>query len=325
MTWEKVFLVHDGLRPIWRCCLSAAMIVVAYMGVAIALGTLFGALDWEATLLSNLFWLNLLMLPALLGVFKILTAVFEGKSLGSVGLAFRGRWRQELAVGLGLGTAMILLVAGLERLLGLATFRWTTDSPQRLLSSGAFCFLLFLIAATNEELAFRGYPFQRLVDSIGSLGAVAVFSALFGLSHLANPSHTLGSTLNTMLVGVPLSVGYLRTRALWLPVGLHFGWNFFQGCALGLPVSGLLAPFSIFRAEVRGSNLLTGGNYGPEGGLLATAVIAAATLYLCFSRRIYISEEMRELVFGRATFREATAAVETSPPASADAAKDGRN
>jgi hypothetical protein len=67
---------------------------------------------------------------------------------------------------------------------------------------------------------------------------------------------------------------------------------------LGLPVSGLGVPFSVLRAEVTGNQLLTGGAYGPEGGLLATGVIAAATVYLSLSKRIYISKEMRTLVFG---------------------------
>ena len=158
--------------------------------------------------------------------------------------------------------------------------------------------VLLFVAATNEELMFRGYPFQRLAESIGAPGAVAVFSALFGMVHLSNPNHTAVSTLNTVLVGVPLAISYLRTRALWVPVGIHFAWNFIQGVGLGLPISGFSVPLSVLNAQVSGDVLLTGGKYGPEASVLTTVVIIAATGYLWRTKSIYISEAMRALVFG---------------------------
>lgn len=323
MRWEKVFVVDSQLRPAWRFFLSAVMIALAYVGVAIILGLLFGALRRHPQLFTSLFWAHLLTLPALLGVFRILTKVFEGKPLASVGLAFRGRWKMELAIGLGLGAAMIFLVAGLERLLGLATFAWSGSPPGRALGAGLFfCFLLF-VAAVNEEMTFRGYPFQRLVESIGPAGAVAVSSALFGLAHLGNPSHTWISTLNTMLVGVPLAVAYLRTRALWLPIGMHFAWNFFQGYGLGFPVSGIVFPEALARPHVRELAWLTGGKYGPEGSVLASTVIVIATIYLCFSKSIYITEEMRALVFGPAP-SEGRVEVVAPPPTSTAQANAGQ-
>jgi len=191
-------------------------------------------------------------------------------------------------------------VGALEQLLGMAHFTVSSASPGQFAGWGVGLLVFLLVAATDEELIFRGYPFQRLADALGPAVAVALFSGAFGLVHLRNPDHTWLSTLNTMLVGVPLAVAYLRTRALWLPVGIHLAWNYVQGCGLGLPVSGIRMPFSFLRAEVGGSELLTGGPYGPEGGLLATAVIVAATVYLSLSRSIYISREMRALVFGPA-------------------------
>ena len=101
-----------------------------------------------------------------------------------------------------------------------------------------------------------------------------------------------------MLVGVPFSIAYLRTRMLWLPIGMHFAWNFVQGFVLGLPVSGIQSPVSLLRAEVHGREWLTGGSYGPEGGVLALASILLATGYLALSRRIYMSEETKSLVLG---------------------------
>ena len=88
---------------------------------------------------------------------------------------------------------------------------------------------------------------------------------------------------------------------LWLPIGIHFTWNFVQGFVLGLPVSGLVAPVSVVKAKVAGKAWLTGASYGPEGGLLTTLVIVAATGYLALSKSIYISKETRTLVFGSPT------------------------
>jgi hypothetical protein len=298
MTGREVFLSNGQLRPIWRCLLSTLLIAAAYLLVAVALGFIFRGFGGRPQAFAGFFWHSVLMLPALLGVFKFMTAVFDRRPLASVGLAFHSRWRAELARGLMVGAAMILLVAGLEAALGLAHFSLSAEAPIRMVKGGLLLGFLLLVAATNEELTFRGYSFQRLMDSLGPVGAIAVFSALFGLGHLANPDHTWISTLNTMLVGIPLALAYVRTRALWLPIGIHLSWNFLQGFALGLPVSGLVLPARILAPVVSGPWWVTGGAYGPEGGVLTSGAILAATLYLAASRRIYITEEMRKLACG---------------------------
>ena len=296
MNWQELFLRGGRVRPIWRFFVSASAIFAAGFALQLVLGFLLGLAGKP----SGLYFVNALfavvMLPALLGIFKVFMSVFEEKPLGAAGLAFCGRWRAELALGLIVGAAMIFVVAGLELFLGLARFSWSV-APGRALTVWALgLFVVLAIAATNEELAFRGYPFQRLVDSIGPVGAIALLSALFGVMHLGNPHRTWVSTANTALVGIPFSIAYLRTRMLWLPIGMHFSWNFVLGFVLGLPVSGLQVPVSIVKGEAVRGELLTGGSYGPEGGLLATGIIVLATGYLAFSRSIYISEETKILI-----------------------------
>jgi membrane protease YdiL (CAAX protease family) len=263
-------------------------------------GALAGFVFAGAGLRGRLFAAQLFALALLLAAFKLLTSLLDRRPLGSVGLAFCGRWHLEFGMGLGIGALMILSVGALEQLLGVAHFTVSSASPGQFGGWGVGLLFFFCVAAIDEELIFRGYPFQRLVEALGPAAAVALFSGAFGLVHLRNPDHAWLSTLNTMLVGVPLAVAYLRTRALWLPVGIHLAWNYVQGYGLGLPVSGIRMPFSFLRAEVGGSELLTGGSYGPEGGLLTTGVILAATVYLSLSRSIYITGEMRALVFGPA-------------------------
>jgi hypothetical protein len=215
-----------------------------------------------------------------------------------VGLALHSRWGRELGLGIILGAAMILTVAALEGMLRLAHFGVNSFSPGHALSAVAFYGVTLTLAATNEEVVFRGYPFQRLVEAVTPAGGIAVTSALFGLAHLGNAHHTWFSTVNTALVGVPLAIAYLRTRSLWMPVGIHFSWNFVLGFVIGLPVSGFAFPESLLKAQVQGAAWITGADYGPEGGVLATFAILGATIYLLLSKRIYVSDEMRELVMG---------------------------
>jgi membrane protease YdiL (CAAX protease family) len=295
---EKVFLKNGQVRPVWRFFLSAVLVMFAVLAVGVVLALILGALDYRPSKFLLLCYSSLLLFPVLLALFKLLTASLEKKPLGSAGLGFPGGWKMELGLGLIVGAAMILAVGGVEVLFGLVEFSWGGASAGKSLMWGGSLFAVMAIAAANEEMIFRGYPFQRLVDAVGPIPAVVLTSALFGLAHLSNPSVTWVSTLNTALVGVPFAVAYLRTRMLWLPIGMHFAWNFIQGFVLGLPVSGIVVPTSLLRADSRGAVWLTGGVYGPEGGLLATATIFAVTAYLLFSRSIYIREDTKKLVFG---------------------------
>jgi membrane protease YdiL (CAAX protease family) len=297
---RRLFLSQGILRPIWRFFLSVGAIVCAVVVVQTLLGLGLGV----AGIPPNFFLSNalsaLLTFPALLGMVGLFERFLDHKPRGSAGIAFQSRWRAELGIGLAVGAVMILAVAAIEWALGAVQFSWSEEGFRPLLIWGAGLFVVLAFAATNEEMIFRGYPFQRLVDSIGAVAAIVTLSALFGAIHLGNPNHTWVATINTALVGIPFSIAYLRTRMLWLPIGMHFAWNFIQGFLLGLPVSGIRVPVSLLRADVTGSKLLTGGDYGPEAGLLATGMIVVATGYLAFTKSIYVSAETRALVFGPA-------------------------
>ncbi len=291
-------VVDDGqIRPFLRFLLSVIGILTVVTTVGFVTMKL-PAISPFSQELSLLFWSNLLMLPSLLALYVLLVRLLEQRPLGSVGLAFRGRWKNELGLGLAAGAAMILAVGCLERLLGAATFSLSAAPPGRVALAGVFLVLLLGVAAADEELVFRGYPFQRLLDSGGPIAAVVAMSVLFGVTHLTNPYHTWISTTNTILIGVLFAICYLRTRSLWLPLGIHFAWNYFQGYVLGFPVSGLALPAPILAARIHGPAWLTGGAYGPEGSILTLGISLVATAYFLLTRRIYITREMRELVLG---------------------------
>ena len=293
MIWTEVFIADDRLRPIWRFVLSLVLVFAAVVISGEFVGLFFVIARIQPTMWMAALGQSTVTLGALIASYKLLTAVFERRPLGSVGWAFHSRWWRELLCGLLVGAAMLGVAVGLEWACGLARF---TFSPHPVLGAGGVTFLLFGVAAANEESIFRGYPFQRLIESITPVGAIALSSLLFGIVHLGNPHRTWISTLNTALVGVPFAIAYLRTRALWMPIGMHFIWNFLLGFFLGLPVSGLDLPGSVLTAQVRGPAWLTGGSYGPEGGLLAMAAILACIVYLLLSKSIYTTEDMKALV-----------------------------
>jgi hypothetical protein len=310
MRLEDIILVDGNLRPVWRFFLSLVLAFLAY-SVAYLLAEEVRDLIPRAGAWYGFFFLFELL--ALLGSFKVMTRLFEHKPLGVVGLAFHPCWVKELCVGLGIGGCMMVSVGGVEALLGFARFAPNTLPASAELAYGSGLFLVLFISATNEELIFRGYPFQRLVESLGPTGAIAVSSACFGLAHLGNSHHTWISTINTMLAGVPLSIAYLRTRSLWMPVGMHFTWNYVQGFIFGLPVSGYTFSPALLKVQVHGATWLTGSDYGPEGGLLSTVVIVGAGVCLFLSARIRISERMKELVLGPSPEGAAQVAVHVSP------------
>jgi membrane protease YdiL (CAAX protease family) len=324
MTWEKIFLAQGHVRPLWRFFLSASLVFFAYLVSSVALAFTLGiSRAGEPGFFLYRFVGYLYLLPALLGAFMLLSKLFEGRPLVSVGLALHPRWKTELGVGLAIGGAMMFLVALSERALSLAHFPWSHPLTTHPAAMTIFLSVLLMLAAMTEELMFRGYPFQRLVESLGPVPAVALMSVFFGVAHLGNPNHTWISTLNTMLVGVTLGIAYLRTRSLWLPFGIHFIWNFVQGIVLGLPVSGLGFPVTFFHARVEGAAWLTGGAYGPEGGLLATVAIVAGTLYVLFTKRIYLTEEMRHLVFGPPAPDVALSSLGLAPSGPGEGAREG--
>jgi membrane protease YdiL (CAAX protease family) len=145
---------------------------------------------------------------------------------------------------------------------------------------------LLLPAALNEELIFRGFPLQILIDGLGEWPGIIAMSTLFGAMHMSNQNWSALGILNTIIAGVLLSVAFVRTRSLWTSYAIHVGWNVGLGYVLGFALSGSELP-SLWTTTVNGSKTVLGGNYGPEGGLLATFIFtASAVIVYRTSRRL---------------------------------------
>ena len=206
--------------------------------------------------------------------------IFDRRPLVDIGLPLNRASLFNLVVGalLAAGTAALMLVAPL--LAGTGHLVARTGAQTNYLSLLFYLFAL-LIAATGEELIFRGYAFQLLVQNLGPFGTILPVSVVFGLLHSTNPNSTSLGVANTVLWGILLGVAFLRSRDLWLPIGLHFGWNAVLPL-FGVNLSGLTIDVTRYSYRWDLAPIWSGGSYGPEGGLLATIFVIA--LFAVFLR-----------------------------------------
>jgi membrane protease YdiL (CAAX protease family) len=143
----------------------------------------------------------------------------------------------------------------------------------------------FLLVAVGEEMLFRGFVLRQLQRGLGAWAAIAISGGLFGVFHLATPDASRVSTAVISLSGVLFAVLVVRTGSLWCSMGLHAGWNWFEGFVWGQPVSGKLTGVTMLKSDVYGDSIWTGGRYGPEASIpIAIVLIAAIVLVVAWRR-----------------------------------------
>ncbi|MDG9681300.1 type II CAAX endopeptidase family protein [Streptomyces sp. DH18] len=134
-------------------------------------------------------------------------------------------------------------------------------------------------AAVTEELIFRGVLFRIIEERAGTWIALALTGILFGASHLLNPNASLwGAFAIAIEAGAMLAAAYAATRNLWLPIGLHFGWNFAAAGIFSVEVSGNNTPQGLLDTVTSGPTWVTGGDFGPEGSVYAVLFGALLTI-----------------------------------------------
>jgi len=223
----------------------------------------------------------------------VLGVVFAGLALGLYVLAVRVLERRPadevtgpragLGRGVVLGTLLFTVVITVIAVFG--GYRITGWGSV----AGALSVLGVTVAvAVAEELLFRGVLFRIVEELAGTIGALVVSAGLFGLLHLLNPEATLfGALAIAVEGGLMAGAAYAATRTLWLPIGLHLGWNFAEGGLFGTTVSGTAGGSSgLFDSVLSGPVALTGGDFGPEASIVSILVCAVPTvLFLRAARR----------------------------------------
>jgi membrane protease YdiL (CAAX protease family) len=239
--------------------------IVLYFLTALIAGPLFG---WIG---GYLLGLTVTGLVASAVANLLCMGIFEALPLADIGLHLgRAGWR-NLALGLAGGTGAAVLVLGPPILLGAAHFKPVTN-PEAGPGTLVFTAFILLCGASGEELLFRGYGFQLLLRSLGPYATVFPVGVAFAALHTFNPSATVLGIVNTAGFGILFGYAFLRSHDLWLPIGLHFGWNVTLPL-FGVNVSGIRIGVTGYRLEWSAGTLWSGGDYGPEASILTSAMM----------------------------------------------------
>jgi len=286
---RRFFLRGALLHPLWRAGIYTFGLLVADIVLGLLVGILYiGALllagiPLEAALgdlsrgrpLSLLFLgIGVARLLAALGLALVMGRFLDREPVETMGLDL-ARFGRDSAGGMALGVGNMLFIGAVILAL----------KPQPLqagnASWGAFLLdaIALLPAAAAEELAFRGYLQRLFTTWRGPVVGVLVPSILFGLFHALNPNVSVLALVNITLAGMVFALAVERTGTLWLAIAYHYAWNLTQGPILGLPVSGM--PWDGLLALQTGDPaVVTGAAFGPEGGLLSTAILLISLLPL---------------------------------------------
>lgn len=277
-------LVKDGrLRPLLRVLLGLLIIVFCVMVLTIAFGYI-TVLMASTGLISERTVRNAALIIQGFGVIAgimVARRLIDRRTVVALGLQWNPSAGRELVFGIVLGAGLQMLILILMFLMG-----WASIGPGRF-SAGSMLWPLFLfvVVAFYEELLMRGYIMQNVAEGLGMPAAVLISSLFFGALHLANPGSSAIAAVNIAVTGVFLAAGYLVTRSLYLPIGIHLAWNFFEGPVFGFPVSGLDSWPTLLATHVSGPAMWTGGSFGPEAGLLGlVAVLVGLATIIIYAR-----------------------------------------
>ncbi len=258
-------------KPIWKWILlivSGTFIFLVLSQVAAAIGCL-----------SNNFLVKSILL--LLGgcsapvLYAVWTKILERRPVPELDArrAFR-----DLSAGFAVGVLFISAVTGVLVLSGFYKVRSIDVNWMSLLMELAF----YSIPAMTEEIIFRGIIFRMVEERFNVIAAFVVSSLIFGLMHLGSVDLWTAAAISAE-AGFMLAAAYKVRNSLWLPMGIHWAWNFMVGPVFGIPVSGLPQEYSLLVPEISGPYVLTGGDNGIEGSLITCicgVLLGIAMLYM---------------------------------------------
>ncbi len=256
------------LRSLLRAVVFVVITFLLWWGVASLIVPFVDALVASAVSLG----------VAVLGSTALMMRLYEMRPFHHVGLFANHAAAVHLGVGVALGGGSSLLIVGAQWICGWVKME-RVPNPESWMTTLSFGLVVLVVGAVGEELLFRGYAFQHLIRAFGPWAPILSTSLLFGWAHTANPSFTRVGMVNTAMFGAVFGYAYWRTRDLWLPLGMHWAWNF-SLATIGANVSGLKIKLLGVSVVSTGPALWSGGDYGPEASLLATFALVAVAAFL---------------------------------------------
>jgi membrane protease YdiL (CAAX protease family) len=296
MSLNQILYTPDGsrLRAGWRLAVQSAILLLFGLCISVPLTIL---VFFDPALIAS--YPNIRPELMLLGVIAesiaVTVSVFlarrflDKRSIESLGLKLNLQSLIDVFIGIAITLVQMGLIYFLMSQLGWLTFEgfaWEVDPLGIVIKNALLLLLSFILVGWTEELLSRGYHLQTITSGTNLFWGVVLSSAVFSLLHVGNMGANWASVAGIFFAGVYLAYGYICTRQLWLPIGLHIGWNFFEGVGFGFPVSGLDI-YPLTRITVHGPEIWTGGAFGPEAGLivLPSLILGALLIYLYTMKR----------------------------------------
>ena len=262
-------------QPLWLRILQFPLTRIIVLGFV-----LFSFMAWAQTRLEDFHGSPLLSAAiqivlglAAIGLYVAYGKFIERREVTELSTPGLGReWAIGALCGAGLYTASaaVLMLLGIYKVEGFNPLLFLLPNLALAIKSGVF-----------EELLFRGVLFRSVEAMLGSWVGILVSSLAFGLVHLLNPGATLGGAIYICIeAGLLLSAAYLVTRRLWICMGFHMAWNYFQSAVFSGVVSGAVSDPGLLKASIEGPELLTGGSFGMEHSVVALVICTTAGVIL---------------------------------------------
>ncbi len=260
------------------------LMIVETIFAMVLMFTVVGSADSITSLYDNLLeqmmgwsWLMSILQTLIMTAVAVFTwKVIFKRNLSGMGLPRISKHAKELGVGLLFGAVAMTLIFALL----LATGLIKVDSWVLKPSADTFLYvLIFILVGIAEETFSRGYCMSVLRQTRSVALVLIVPAVIFSLMHISNPGYSLMAFINIAIAGLLFAYMFIKSGNIWMPIGFHITWNYFQGCVFGLSTSGLGIE-GLIKSEYTRYSLLGGGAFGPEEGILTTAVLALGFLFV---------------------------------------------
>lgn len=308
---KKLFIGPDGcIRSGWQMILLYLVMNIAQLAIIMPINIILGIIigiqsirgdvsGIEAFLTSYAYQsitialCNTISLVAIIILFKVMNR----KTTEDMGLTPVKRDYKDLLIGLLLGAASITFIIGINYIMGDTHFNGVHITWDLLLG-----LILFISVGFVEEILVRGC-FQHIIYyRHGIAWAIIIPSLIFSVMHFLNPNISHIAALNIALVGIVFGIMTYKSGNLWMAIGYHITWNYFQGNIFNIEVSGSAYGRGLIKSIRVEDNLLNGGAFGIEGGLICTLLLIITIIYFGFfykKEKSYLNKKKRTLIMNK--------------------------
>jgi uncharacterized protein len=225
----------------------------------------------------------------------IVCRFIEKRPYDSLGLPLRLQGIKELAIGMVVGFGLISLTMLLLVVTHAYAFHGANEGLADALKYGVLMGFGFTCVGLFEEIFFRGYLLQNLADGVGIKWAIFISSFVFAAVHAGNPGENIVGLIDVFAAAILLMACILKTKSMWLAIGVHMAWDWGQSFFYGVADSGTRIPGYLLKSQPHGPSWLSGGTVGPEGSIFAVIVCLLGAVWIYRARWIEADSRNSEL------------------------------